>query len=213
MARPLPDHIHARLLRTGASATTEEVVKLAAYLERLAVWNRRINLTAFALDDPSDDAIDRLIVEPVLASVHVRPDDQTLLDLGSGGGSPAIPLKIMRPRLRLTMVESRARKAAFLREAVRMSELVQANVENERYEQLTGRPELQGRMDLISFRAVRADEALWRVVRACLAPAGRIIWFGAPAASHAFAPPFVELSRQRLGSAEGSWLVVAGQLP
>jgi 16S rRNA (guanine527-N7)-methyltransferase len=211
VARPLPEHIHERLLRAAASATPEEVAKLAAYLDRLAVWNRRINLTAFKLDEPSDDAIDRLIVEPVLASLHIRLYDQTLMDLGSGGGSPAIPLKLMRPWVRLTMVESRARKAAFLREAVRTGGLQQVTVENERYEQLVDRSDLRGRMDLISFRAVRADEELWGVIRACLAPAGRILWFGAPAETLELPSPFAELARQRLGAADASWLVVAGR--
>ena len=211
MSRRLPEHIDERLRLAGASASPEEVAKLAAYLERLGVWNRRINLTAFKLDDPSDDAIDRLIIEPVLASRYIRPDDQTLLDLGSGGGSPAIPLKLMRPWVRLTMVESRARKAAFLREAVRTSGLMDVTVENERYEQLIDQTELRGRLDLICFRAVRADEELWQVIRACLAPAGRILWFGAPAEALELPSPFVELARQRLGAAEASWLVVAGR--
>jgi 16S rRNA (guanine527-N7)-methyltransferase len=211
VARPLPEHIHERLRRAGASATPEEVAKLAGYLERLAVWNRRINLTAFKLDDPSDEAIDRLIIEPVLASSSVWPNDQTLLDLGSGGGSPAIPLKLMRPWVRLTMVESRARKAAFLREAVRTGGLVDVSIENERYERLIDRPEFRGPMDLISFRAVRADDELWGVIRACLAPSGRILWFGAPAETLELPSPFVELARERLGAADASWLVVAGR--
>ena len=45
------------------------------------------------------------------------------MDVGSGGGSPAIPLKLAAPAVALTMVEVKARKSAFLREAIRQLEL------------------------------------------------------------------------------------------
>ncbi len=64
------------------------------------------------------------------------------MDVGSGGGSPAIPLKLAVPRLRLTMVEAKARKSAFLREAVRHLGLEQRSVETARYEELLARPDL-----------------------------------------------------------------------
>lgn len=176
----LSDRIQERLGLAGATVTGQEVAQLAAYVELLARWNRKINLTSFQLDAPSAEAIDRLIVEPVLAGRQVGLHDQTLLDLGSGGGSPAIPLKIVRSGLKLTMVESRTRKAAFLREVARSVALTDTRVENLRFEQLVHQQAVLRSMDVISFRAVRADGELWRVVEACLAPAGRVFWFGAP---------------------------------
>src|SRR5206468_1311667 len=97
--------------------------QLAAYLALLSRWNKKINLTALDVATPSDDAVDRLIVEPLAAARLLVPEDRTCIDVGSGGGSPAIPLKIAVPRLQMLMVESRARKAAFLNEAVRQLEL------------------------------------------------------------------------------------------
>ncbi|MEO8258513.1 MAG: RsmG family class I SAM-dependent methyltransferase, partial [Acidobacteriota bacterium] len=102
------------------------------------------------------------------------------IDLGSGGGSPAIPLKIVRPQLRLTMVEARERKAAFLREAARQLAMDGVDVLNERFELLSARhPELGGRHLLVTVRAVRIDMALLQSCRWLLAPGGRLLLFGA----------------------------------
>ena len=90
--------------------------QLAAYYELLARWNRKINLTSL---ENLDEAIDRLLLEPLVASRYLPASANRLMDVGSGGGSPAIPFKLAVPRLRLTMVEAKARKSAFLREAVR----------------------------------------------------------------------------------------------
>src|SRR5207302_49744 len=101
--------------------------------------------------------------------------DGRWMDVGSGGGSPAIPLKIAHPSARLTMVESRSRKAAFLREVSRQLELSDTSVENERVEALADRsPEAA---ELITVRAVRLDAELTRVLRGLLQPSGRLAMF------------------------------------
>ena len=87
--------------------------KLVTYLELLWKWNRKINLTAIL--EP-EMAIDRLLLEPLAAAAHL-PAGGMLADLGSGGGSPAIPLALALSPSKLLMVESRSRKASFLREA------------------------------------------------------------------------------------------------
>ena len=87
---------------------------LEAYFQLLTQWNAKINLTALPLDPPTDETFDRLLVEPLAASKQIPTHTPSVwFDLGSGGGSPAIPLKIARPALRLTMIESKERKSAF----------------------------------------------------------------------------------------------------
>ena len=66
-----------------------------------------------------DETFDRLLIEPLIASRYLPSTDCSVIDVGSGGGSPAIPLKLAMPGISLRMVESKTRKAAFLREAVR----------------------------------------------------------------------------------------------
>ncbi len=98
-----------RARRVNLSIPAELADALLAYLELLALWNTKINLTA--LDDP-DAAIDRLILEPLLAARHL-PEGASVIDIGSGGGSPAIPLKLAAPRIKLWMVESKHARARF----------------------------------------------------------------------------------------------------
>jgi 16S rRNA (guanine527-N7)-methyltransferase len=173
--------------RARAAGVVLDDVQLSAlerYLELLARWNATINLTALPLDGFPDTTLDRLIGEPLMASrflpaVRSRVDADTgqgglsLFDLGTGGGSPALPLKIIRPDLRLTMVESRDRKSAFLREAIRALELRNATA-------ITGRLEEMNavNVDTITVRAVIGNDVLASAVRRMLALDGRLLVFG-----------------------------------
>ena len=147
---------------------------LTAYLDLLLRWNRKINLTGF--DDP-DEAVDRLLIEPVLAARHVSGTHGRLLDIGSGGGSPAIPLYLALPDWDLTMVESKARKAAFLREAIRTLELKRALVETARFEELLARNGHGGTYSAVSLRAVRVERSTLDVLAEFLAPDGLVLLF------------------------------------
>lgn len=149
-----------------------------AYLALLAKWNATVNLTALKVDPPDAAALDRLIGEPLRAARFVRPDDRLAVDLGSGGGSPALPLKIACPGLRFVLVESRERKCAFLREAVRTLELTHVEVEQLRLEDLRRRDDLKGRVDLVTMRAIRAYGQTWRLINWLLGPDGQVLWFG-----------------------------------
>lgn len=182
--------------------------KLSLYYELLERWNRKINLTA--LDDP-DAAIDRLLLEPVIAGRHLpRGPVVKLMDVGSGGGSPALPLALAAGRpVELTMVEAKTRKSAFLREAVRHLELANAHVENSRFEELLAQPELHERFDALSIRAVRIDPKALMTLQAFLRTGATMLLFRGPSGpehSTAVMPPLewvatvplVEALRSRL---------------
>ena len=151
--------------------------QLASYYELLSRWNRKINLTA--LDNP-DEAIDRLLLEPILAARHLPAGDVDIMDIGSGGGSPAIPLKLAAPASRLTMVEVKARKSAFLREAVRTLGLQKTTVETSRYEELLARPDLHEAFGLLSLRAIRVEVRTLLTLQAFIKPGGLIFLFRGP---------------------------------
>ena len=166
----------ASLAGVGVSSPT--AASLAAYLALLARWNRTINLTALEVSPPSDVAIDRLIVEPLAAAALLRDADRSVVDIGSGGGSPAIPLKIVRPDLRFVLVEMKVRKSAFLREAIRHLSLRDIDVETTRVEELAGRDAMRERFDVATLRAVRADRGVSSAIHQLLGPGGRLLWFG-----------------------------------
>lgn len=151
---------------------------LYRYFDLLRRWNKTINLTALPLDTPADDTIDRLVVEPLAIASKIPNKPLSWLDLGSGGGSPAVPIAVARPALRLTMVESRSRKAAFLREVVRELALSNAQVENVRFEALRDRTDLAGSADLITLRAVRIDDELVALLRRLLHSGGYLAAIG-----------------------------------
>jgi 16S rRNA (guanine(527)-N(7))-methyltransferase RsmG len=157
--------------------TAAEVEQLHKYFELLSRWSARMNLTALPLESLPDKTIDRLFIEPLAATRYIPKSPITWLDVGSGGGSPAIPVKVLRKHARLTMVESKSRKAAFLREAVRTLELNSTNVLNARLEALCDPGTPSFRADLITVRAVRADDDLFAICRAVLRHDGELLLF------------------------------------
>lgn len=177
-ARDFRSRLTRRAARSGLFLADEVLERVSVYFELLERWNRKINLTA--LDDP-DEAIDRLLLEPLLAAKFLPAGSPVLLiDVGSGGGSPAIPLAIMAgARLRLTMVEVKTRKSAFLREAVRQLGL-SAAVENSRFEELLARPDLHERFDAMSIRAVRIEPKLLMTLQAFLKTHAVLLLFRGP---------------------------------
>ncbi len=173
--------LRSRLLRRAAKAdipvTSSLADRLVAFLELLLRWNAKINLTA--LGNP-DEAVDRLVLEPLAAVRYVQSQAGRLIDLGSGGGSPAIPLVLALPHLDLTMVEIKARKAAFLREAIRALELPSARVETARFEDLLDRHGQRGTYTTASIRAVRVEPSTLRTIAEFLAPDGLVLLFRGP---------------------------------
>lgn len=162
---------------------TADTDRLAAFVDLMAKWNRKINLTALSLDPLTTDSIDRLIVEPVVASGFVTKPDARVLDLGSGGGSPAIPFRIQLPSASMRMVESRSKKCAFLREAARSLDLANTSVEESRFELLFDRPDLKHSAEIITIRAVRLDAELVDLIRFLLVPDGQIFRFASQSES------------------------------
>ena len=171
--------VEDRAGQVGVQIPAVLVDRLVIYYELLARWNRTINLTS--LVDPVQ-AIDRLIVEPVAAAPHL-PHGVRLADLGSGGGSPAIPLALALDSTHLLMVESRSRKAAFLREAARELGL-NAAVEAVRFEALRGKPTFAGSADVVSLRAVRPDQPTLDLARWLTADGGTVAIFTSRATHH-----------------------------
>lgn len=177
-ARDFKTRLARRASRAGLQLSDALSEQLAAYYELLSRWNRKINLTA--LDDP-DQAIDRLLLEPVAAARHVGEGVRSLMDVGSGGGSPALPLALAIGNVQLVMVEVKARKSAFLREAIRTLSLSgSAEVENARFEEVLAKPALLEHFDALSIRAVRIESRVLNTVQAFVRPGGAVLLFRGP---------------------------------
>lgn len=170
------DLLSARGERAGIPIPTEARGQLWTYVRLLSQWNKTINLTALALSPLTSETVDRLLIEPIAAARMAGTFSGSWVDVGSGGGSPAIPFKIVQPEAVLTMVESRTRKAVFLREVVRTLELSGASVVEDRFEKFAMSFPPQT-VDLITVRAVRIDEELSQSARRLLTSGGRLFLF------------------------------------
>ena len=172
--RDLAGRIACRASLAGVKIDDALASALAEYLKLLFRWNRQMNLTGLGEDD---SGLDRLVVEPLVAVQQLPSGAPSVVDIGSGGGSPAVPLKLARPRLVLRMVESGTRKTAFLRHVVRQLGLRDVIVEGCRYEELLTRPELLGAADVITVRAVKIDGQALEGLQALLKVGGALFLF------------------------------------
>jgi 16S rRNA (guanine527-N7)-methyltransferase len=111
----------------------DQVLQIQQYIKILLAWNDKVNLTA--IRDPLE-ILYRHFCESMYAAVSVPIEGGRLADVGSGAGFPGLPLKILRPGLRVFLVESNLKKATFLLEVIRELGLTDAQVLVRRYEEL-----------------------------------------------------------------------------
>ena len=136
--------------------------KLLAFRDLLLKWNKTYNLTA--LRDPAQ-AISHHLLDSLAILPHIGAGK--LLDVGSGGGLPGIPLAIARPELAVSMVDTVQKKTTFLQQAVIELALKNVTVHHARVE------EMQGQYAQISSRAYAEIGLFISLTRHLLAPDGR----------------------------------------
>ena len=185
----LREKLARRAARAGLTLPEASIFGLEAYFELLRKWNRRISLTALAVEEVDDEAVDRLLIEPALAAKFLPSQDTSVMDIGSGGGSPAIPMKLVAPGVSLLMVESKTRKAAFLREAVRHLGLDRTNVESSRFEELLSRPLLHDSVDVATLRALKVEPKSLAAIQSFVKPLGLVFLFTTESNRDARPPP------------------------
>lgn len=191
-SREFQGRLARRARRVGLVLPALLSAQLETYYRLLSVWSEKINLTGLKLDDASTDAIDRLLIEPVVAAKHIPLKTARMLDVGTGGGSPAIPLALAASCPCLFMVESKTRKSVFLREVVRALGLSDAEVITSRFEALLTRPDLHESFDLVSVRAVRVESRVLSTLQAFVRPGGLVLLFrgsGTSTQSETVTPP------------------------
>jgi 16S rRNA (guanine527-N7)-methyltransferase len=166
-----------RARKAGLSLPKATISGLDAYFQLLTKWNQKVSLTSLPIAEEGEEALDRLLIEPALATQYLPLASAVVIDVGSGGGSPAIPMKLVSPGIAMRMIESKTRKAAFLREAIRHLELNGTFVEASRVEELLIRPELHEAADVVTVRAVRTEKKLLTQIQAFLKPDGLLFIF------------------------------------
>ena len=157
------DQLQRGLIGLGLALDRDTQQRLLDYIALIEKWNRVYNLTAIREPEKmvSHHLLDSLAVAP-----HLRGG--RLLDVGSGAGLPGIPLALANPDLRVTLLDSNHKKAAFLNQAVIELKLKNAGVCSERVEAW----QTQERFDVIISRAFSDMGEFVRITRHLLAPGG-----------------------------------------
>jgi 16S rRNA (guanine527-N7)-methyltransferase len=136
----------------GLRLTRAQLSALALYERELLDWNTRFNLTA--IRDPQEIYIKHFLDSLTCVMAIHDPPAGNLVDIGTGAGFPGIPLKIMRPNMQLTLVESVGKKADFCRHVIKILDLQGVEVVQERAEVLGRDPKYREHYDWAVARAV-----------------------------------------------------------
>jgi 16S rRNA (guanine527-N7)-methyltransferase len=159
--------LDAGVARLGVALPGGGAAKLAAYLALLAKWNRTYNLTAIREPERmvTHHALDSLAIVPALPSRAIR-----VLDVGSGGGLPGIPIAIARPDAEVVMIDSSGKKATFLAQAAIELPLANASSVATRVEDYAP----ARRFDVVVSRAFADLATFVRLARRHVAPDGAL---------------------------------------
>jgi 16S rRNA (guanine527-N7)-methyltransferase len=159
-------HVNAHLRAAGVERDAASVAVLTAYLNLVNRWNRVHNLTGARGNRELLDRhlVESLAIEPLLSGTRIA-------DVGSGAGFPGIPLAISAPRKSFTLIESRAKRANFLRHVVATLALRNVVVAKTRAEDLREQPPF----DTVLARAVARPEKLLEIVRPLMAEGGILL--------------------------------------
>jgi 16S rRNA (guanine527-N7)-methyltransferase len=147
---------------------------LVAYCGELLRWNKKINLTGLN----GVALVRRLVVEPLWIGMQLRPDG-VLLDIGSGNGSPAIPLQVISRFRKCHLVEARSKRAAFLRHLTTTLKLNNVAVYRAVFEEIA--PQLE-RPDWVTLQAVALTKELSALLGRISHSTTTVVWITSPAA-------------------------------
>jgi 16S rRNA (guanine527-N7)-methyltransferase len=190
----------------GLELHPDQVESLHRYLDLLLIWRRRMPLVS----QRSAAEIIAKHFEDSFAIVRLVHAGTRVADLGSGGGFPGLVLAMVRPQAQFVLVESKRRKASFLREVVRTCGAGHVQVAETRVEEFAAG---KGAFDLVVSRAVWPSSAFFALARPLLRSGGIAVAMKTPGADPVENPPpgYVDLREQgyRLSGGEARLLLLA----
>jgi 16S rRNA (guanine527-N7)-methyltransferase len=151
----------------GATLSTAVQASVETWLARLQDWNARMDLTAAR---GPDELVDLMLADALVLASHL-PQDARIIDVGTGAGAPGLALALLRPDLRVTLVEPLGKRASFLRTVIGTAGRADILVERVRGEALAGRRA----WDVAVSRATLSPAA-WVDLASTLVPAGGHVW-------------------------------------
>jgi 16S rRNA (guanine527-N7)-methyltransferase len=170
--------------RVGVNVSNEIDMRVYTWLDLLVTWNAKMDLTAARSEA---ELCDLMLADAFALSSRVAPDAR-VVDIGSGAGAPGLPLALLRPDLKVTLVEPLSKRVSFLRTVIGSVGRLDIDVRRARVEEIAP----GDAWDVAISRATLAPEA-WLSAARGLVGVGGTIW--------------VLLAREEAPSAEGTELV------
>ncbi len=163
-------HVKHEFQKLAIALTERQIQQFELYRDAILAWNDRASLIS---KGDERRILERHFLESA-ALLHLKrvAAAAEVLDLGSGAGFPGVPLKILKPELCLTLLDSRRIKALFLENLIQKLGLDRVSVVCERAENLKNHPDFQHKFDAVLSRAVGDLSKVYRWARPFLKPAG-----------------------------------------
>ncbi|MFN2436213.1 MAG: 16S rRNA (guanine(527)-N(7))-methyltransferase RsmG [Desulfotignum sp.] len=163
----------------GVFLTEKQVDQMACHAAELEKWNRHVNLTA--IKGPKDIArkhfLDALAIQPY---IHSRSGQ--FLDMGTGGGFPGLPVKLLNPEIRMVLMDASRKKIHFLKHVIRMLGIDGIEAIHGRVDELHNDGASAGRFHGILARGLADLERLAEMAAPLLAPSGVLYALKSPGA-------------------------------
>lgn len=155
----------------GVDVSASQIELLASHATELLRWNRKINLTRIC--DPVEIAVKHYVDS--LACVPHVPDGAIVLDIGTGGGFPGIPVAVAGRASRVVMIDSVRKKISFLQQVLRLLPLDHAEAMHIRAQELCQLEGYNGFFDVVVCRALTSLDNIIELAFPLLKRGGRIV--------------------------------------
>ncbi len=157
----------------GIIVTEYQVRQFERYLAELVKWNSKINLSG--ITDKRQIVIKHFLDSLLyLKGLELQGDEQ-LVDIGSGAGFPGLPLKLVKPKLQVTLLDARLKKIAFLKQLCQRLKLEGVNCIQGRAEGLAGQPQHYQKYNVAVARALTQLDRLIGLAFPYMVPGGRLV--------------------------------------
>ncbi|MDR0918653.1 MAG: 16S rRNA (guanine(527)-N(7))-methyltransferase RsmG [Oscillospiraceae bacterium] len=158
--------------QSGIEIDNLKIEKLRAYSEFLKDYNKKVNLTRITEDN---DIIIKHFIDSVIVLNYIDiPQGAKLVDVGTGAGFPGVPLKIFRPDIEITLVDSLNKRIVFLEQLLKLLE-IEGDCVHSRGEDLSKNSEYSGQFDIATARAVAKIPDLKKYTMGFLKTGGRLL--------------------------------------
>ena len=131
---------------------SEQLKQFDDFYKLVLDWNKKINLTTII--EPKDFAVKHIIDSISIWNDEIFSEVKTVIDVGTGAGFPGIPLKIFKPNLKITLLDSLSKRTNFLTKVINELNLKKITVIHSRAEDAAQNPEIREKFDLSVSRAV-----------------------------------------------------------